>query len=212
MQFTIVQHLFQPCDGLVIQASLLSTESPRGLAYSVQDDEGEVKGTQWHMLFSINFHIFCFDGFANHSFLRFMFQCGQKTLNSAGIETGYFFDCYILTILDFSTFTSKKLNPKCIFCTICWNQNSSDHVGSYWLAKEEGREEGKNGERKKGKRPKTDIESVSQDIANLKTIVISNTSSILRTALEQSFLLIPSFGWTHVAQCRLHNVEQVTTL
>ena len=155
------------------------------------------------MLFSINFHIFCFDGFANHSFLRFMFQCGQKTLNSAGIETGYFFDCYILTILDFSTFTSKKLDPKCILCTICWNQNSSDHVRSYWLAKEEGREEGKKGERKKGKRPKIDIEKVSQDIANLKTIVISNTSSILRAALEQSFLLIPSFGWTNVAQCRL---------
>ena len=83
------------------------------------------------------------------SSLRFMFQCGQKTLNSAGIETGYFFDCYILTILDFSTFTSKKLDPKCILCTICWNQNSSDHVRSYWLAKEEGREEGKEGEKKR---------------------------------------------------------------
>ena len=71
------------------------------------------------------------------SSLRFMFQCGQKTLNSAGIETGYFFDCYILTILDFSTFTSKKLDPKCILCTICWNQNSSDHVRSYWMAKED---------------------------------------------------------------------------
>ena len=82
------------------------------------------------------------------SSLRFMFQCGQKTLNSAGIETGYFFDCYILTILDFSTFTSKKLDPKCILCTICWNQNSSDHVRSYWLAKEEEQEEGKKGERK----------------------------------------------------------------
>ena len=93
--------------------------------------------------------MFCFDGFANHSFLRFMFQCGQKTLNSAGIETGYFFDCYILTILDFSTFTSKKLDPKCILCAICWNQNSSDHVRSYWLAKEEGREEGKEGEKKR---------------------------------------------------------------
>ena len=93
-------------------------------------------------------HTFCLDGFANHSFLRYMFQCGQKTLNSAGIETGYFFDCYILTILDFSTFTSKKLDPKFSLCAICWNQNSSDHVRSYWLAKEEGQEEGKKGERK----------------------------------------------------------------
>ena len=142
------------------------------------------------MLFCVNFHIFCFDGFANHSFLRFMFQCGQKTLNSAGIETGYFFDCYILTILDFSTFTSKKLDPKCILCMICWNQNSSDNVRSYWLAKkdwDERRE--KRGREKKGKRPKTDTENASQDIANPKTIAISNRSSILRTALEQSFLL-----------------------
>ena len=134
------------------------------------------------------------------SSLRFMFQCGQKTLNSAGIETGYFFDCYILTILDFSTFTSKKLDPKCILCMICWNQNSSDNVRSYWLAKkdwDERRE--KRGREKKGKRPKTDTENASQDIANPKTIAISNTSSILRTALEQSFLLIPSFGWTNVA-------------
>ena len=36
---------FQICDGgLLIQASLLSTESPRGLAYSVLDDQGEVRG------------------------------------------------------------------------------------------------------------------------------------------------------------------------
>ena len=35
---------FQICDGgLLIQASLLSTESPRGLAYSVLDDQGEVR-------------------------------------------------------------------------------------------------------------------------------------------------------------------------
>ena len=140
-----------------------------------------------------------------------MFQCGQKTLNSAGIETGYFFDCYILTILDFSTFTSKKLDPKCICVrlvgikiqVITW-----EAIG--WPKRKDERRE-KGGE-KKGKRPKTDTESVSQDIANPKTIAISNRSSILRTALEQSFLLIPSFGWTHVAQCRLHNVEQVATL
>ena len=37
------RYLFQICDGLLIQASLLSTESPRGLAYSALDDQGEVR-------------------------------------------------------------------------------------------------------------------------------------------------------------------------
>ena len=47
--FTDIPH-FQVCDELVIQASLLTTESPKGLAYSAQDDQGEVKLSLWILL------------------------------------------------------------------------------------------------------------------------------------------------------------------
>lgn len=43
MVLRLKRYLFQICDGLLIQASLLSTESPKGLAYSALDDQGEVR-------------------------------------------------------------------------------------------------------------------------------------------------------------------------